>query len=55
VLPETPGVEVNPDPIVMEYISRQNERARQARADRQAVLHRAAVARRRKAKRGGKR
>jgi len=46
---------VNPDPIVMEYISRQNERERQIAADRQAVLHRAAVARRRKAKRGGKR
>lgn len=46
---------MNPDPIVLEYISRENERARQVRADRQAVLHRAAVARRRKAKRVGKR
>lgn len=46
---------MNPDPIVMEYIGRSLERERQAAADRQAQLHRAAVTRRRKAKRGGKR
>lgn len=46
---------MNPDPIVMEYIGRTHERERLAAEERQAQLHRAAVARRRKAKRGGKR
>ncbi|MBQ9917299.1 MAG: hypothetical protein IJO71_08885 [Microbacterium sp.] len=46
---------MSPDPIVMEYIGRDRERQRLAVAARQEQLHRAAVARRRKAKRGGRR
>ena len=46
---------MNPDPLVMEYIARQNERERTQRRAHQDRLHRAAVERRRKAKRGGKR
>lgn len=46
---------MNPDPIAMEYIAQRHASEEKARRDRQAQLHRAAVARRRKAKRGGKR
>lgn len=46
---------MNPDPMVMAYIRSQRERAERFENERRAVLHRAAVARRRKSKRGGKR
>jgi hypothetical protein len=46
---------MNPDPIVMEYIAARSAAEERARRDRQAQLHRAAVLRRQKAKRGGKR
>jgi hypothetical protein len=46
---------VNPDRVVMEYIGRQREKAAQVERERRDALHRQAVARRRKAKRGGRR
>jgi hypothetical protein len=46
---------VNPDPNAMSRIAYDHARAERVRRDRQASLHRAAIERRRKAKRGGKR
>lgn len=46
---------MNPDPEQLAYLSRRDAQQRIVREERQARLHKKAVERRRKAKRGGKR
>jgi len=46
---------MNPNPFVMKYLADQNRRESEARRQHRDALHRKAVERRRKAKRGGKR
>ena len=46
---------MKPDPIVLELIDRRDAAVREADRRRRAELHRRAVARRKKAKRGGPR
>ena len=46
---------MNPNPMVLAHMRSQREHAERLERSRRDVLHRAAVARRRKAKRGGKR
>ncbi|MFF2388911.1 hypothetical protein [Agromyces sp. NPDC058104] len=46
---------MNPDPYALSIIAARHAREERHREARQAELHRAAVARRRKAKRGGRR
>ena len=46
---------MKPDPMILDALAHRDAAERHARQTRQAALHRAAVERRRKAKRGGKR